>query len=66
MSNVQSLQVYVLRLVKGPNFIELQQSGLHDASSHENDGSKYLKYDQIIAVHDAAVTVPQLSAGTCR
>ena len=35
--------------------------GLHDASSHENDGSKYLKHDQIVAVHDAAVTVPQLS-----
>jgi hypothetical protein len=38
-----------LRLVKDPNFIELQHSGLHDASGHENDGSKYLEYDQIIA-----------------
>ena len=55
-----------LRLVKGPNFIELQQSGLHDASSHENDKSEYLKYDQIIAVHDSAVTAPQLSGAVIR
>jgi hypothetical protein len=50
-----------LRRVFGSDFVELQRSGLHDASSHENDGSKYLKHDQIVALHDATVTAPQLS-----
>ncbi len=30
------------------DFVEVQRSGLQDASSHENDGSKYLKHDQIV------------------
>jgi hypothetical protein len=41
------------------NFFELQRSGLHDdASSDENDGSKYLKHDQIVAMHDVANCTP--------
>jgi hypothetical protein len=43
------------------DLIELQRCSLHDASSHENDGSKYLKYDQVVSVQDAAITVQQLS-----
>ncbi len=37
-----------------------------DASSHENGGSKCRKYDQIIAVTDAAITAPQLSGTVIR
>jgi hypothetical protein len=55
-----------LQRVIGRDFVELQHSGLHDASSHENDGSKYLKHDQIVAVHDAAVTAPQVSGTVLR
>jgi hypothetical protein len=46
----------------GSNFIELQRCGLRYSSSHENDGSKYLEYDRIVSVHDAVITVPQLSS----
>jgi hypothetical protein len=46
--------MYSLRVLTGRYFIELQRCGLHDSSSHENDGSKYLKYDQIVSVHDSA------------
>jgi hypothetical protein len=34
---------------------------LHNASSHENDGSKYLKNDRMVLVHYAAITAPELS-----
>ncbi len=42
--------MYCLRLVTCRIFFELQRSCLHvvhDAHSHEKDGSKYFKYDQI-------------------
>jgi hypothetical protein len=31
-----------------------------------NDGSKYLKFDQIVEVYDATVTAPQLSGAVFR
>ena len=34
--------------------------------SHHNDGSKKLKYDQIILVHEAAKTAPALSGAVLR
>ena len=34
--------------------------------SHDEDGSKYLKYDQIISVSEAAITVPNLSGSAIR
>jgi hypothetical protein len=61
------MQVYVqLRVLTGRHFIELQRCCLHDSSSHENDGSKYLKYDHVDSVYDAAITAPQLSGGQLR
>ena len=39
----------------------LERCGLHDVHSHEEDGSKYLKYEQIIALSEAAITAPNLS-----
>ncbi len=44
-----------------PDFIELQRHGLYDKDSHDNDGSKKLKYDQIVSVVGAAKTAPTLS-----
>ncbi len=44
----------------------ISKCDLHDASSHENDGSKYFKYDRIVSVHDAAISVPQLSGAQLR
>jgi hypothetical protein len=46
------------RLVTGQDFIELQRHGLHDKDSYDNDGSKKLKYNQIVLVHEAAKTAP--------
>jgi hypothetical protein len=67
MFNAQSLHVSVLSPTRDlPRFIELQRSGLYNANSHKTDGSKYLKYGQIIAVHDATVTEPQLSCTVIR
>jgi hypothetical protein len=52
--------------VTGPDFIELQRHGLHDKDSHDNDGSKKLKYDQIVSVVEAAKTAPTLSGAVLR
>ncbi len=48
--------------------LELQRSELrHDAASHAQDDSKKLKYKQKVAIRDAVVTAPQLSAAMlCR
>ncbi len=40
----------------------LEQCGLYDVHSHEEDASKYLKYEQIILVSEAAITAPNLSS----
>ncbi len=49
-----------------PDFLELQRYGLHDKDSHDNDGSKKLKYEQIVSVHKAAKTAPTLSSAVLR
>ncbi len=54
------------RLVTGLKFIELQRHGLHDKDSHDNDGSKKLKYDLSVSVHEAAKTAPTLSGAVLR
>jgi hypothetical protein len=36
------------------------------AASHAQDDSKKLKYEQMVAIRDAVVTVPQLSAAMLR
>ncbi len=51
---------YLICTATGKIFLNIERSGLHDASSHENDSSKYLKYYQIISIHDAAVTTASL------
>ena len=55
-----------IRVVIGQDFKELQRCGLHDANSHADDGSKYLKYDQIISVSEAVVSAPTASGATLR
>jgi hypothetical protein len=53
----------MLRLVRCNDFMELQRSELrHQADSHEQDCSKRLKYAQMVAIREAVVTAPQLSA----
>jgi hypothetical protein len=44
----------------------LEQCGLHDVHSHEEDGSKYLKYEQIISLSEAAITAPIFSGSAIR
>ncbi len=61
MSDAPSLQMFLLSLARDwPRLCRASAQWsavtLHDASSHENDGSKYLKHDQIVAIHDAAIT----------
>jgi hypothetical protein len=49
------------------DYFELQRSELHHhAASHAQDDSKKLKYEQMIAIRDAVVTAPQLSAAMLR
>jgi hypothetical protein len=38
----------------------------HHAESHDSDASKYLRYDQIIAVADGVTIALQQSAATLR
>ena len=57
----------VLRLVMCKDYVELQRSELrHNASSHAQDDSKTLKYEQMIAIREAAITAQQLSAAMLR
>ena len=44
----------------------LERCRLYDMKSHATDKSKYLKYDQIISMLEAAVTAPNLSAAVIR
>ncbi len=47
--------------------LEPQSSELrHHAASHAQDDSKKPKYEQMVAIRDAVVTVPQLSASMLR
>jgi hypothetical protein len=57
----------MLRLVMAKDYLELQRSELrHHTSSHAQDDSKKLKYEQMVAIRDAVVTAPQLSASMLR
>ena len=56
----------ILRVVTGPDFIELQRCWLHDRHSHGNDQSKNLTYTQIVSVVEAAKTAPTLSGSVLR
>ncbi len=57
----------MLRLVVAKDYLELQRSELrHHAASHAQDDSKKLKYEQMVAIRDAVVTAPQLSAAMLR
>jgi hypothetical protein len=51
---------------RGVGSLTLERFGLHDMKSHATDKSKYLKYDQIISLSEAAVTVSNLSATVIR
>ena len=42
-----------IRIMEGPGWKQLHRFGEHDASSHKQDKSKYLKHEQIVAVSDA-------------
>ena len=54
-------------MTKVEEYIELQRSELlHQADSHALDCSKKLKYNQVLAIRDAVVTAPQLSARVLR
>jgi hypothetical protein len=46
---------------RGEGILILEHCGLHNVHSHEEDGSKYLKYDQIISLSEAEITAPNLS-----
>jgi hypothetical protein len=49
----------MLQLVMAGDYVELQR---REHSSHVEDGSKRLKYDQMVATREAVMTAPQLSA----
>jgi hypothetical protein len=52
----------MLRLVMAGDYVEVQRSkNRHQADSHAEDGSKRLKYDQMVAIRKTVITVPQLS-----
>ena len=55
-----------IRIVEGPNFKLLEFVGEHNANSHDDDRSVYLKHDQIVAVHDAVTVAPTISAAQLR
>ena len=55
-----------MRVVIGPDFVELQRCGLHDRNSHDNDRSKKLTHQQIAAVVEAAKTARTLSCTVLR
>jgi hypothetical protein len=53
----------MLLLVMAKDYVEFHQSELrHHAASHAQDDSKKLEYAQMVAIREAAVTAPQLSA----
>ncbi len=58
----------MLQLVMAKDYLELQRIELrHQSASHAQDDSKKLKYEQMVAIRDAVVTVQQLSASIlCR
>jgi hypothetical protein len=55
--------MFSLLVLTGCDFIELQRCCLLHSSSHEIDGPKYLKYDQVVSVHDTAITLQEHGVG---
>jgi hypothetical protein len=55
-----------IRVGRGRGLLILEGCGLHDVHSHDEDGSKYLKYVQIISLSEAAITEPNLSGSAIR
>ncbi len=67
LSFAASVQVHEdYHVGRGGGILILERYGLHDVHSHEEDGSKYLKYDQIISLSEAAITAPNLSGSAIR
>jgi hypothetical protein len=48
--------------MEGADWIQLNWCCNHNANSHDEDKSKNLKYDQIVAVTDAVTIAQQQSA----
>ncbi len=42
-----------IRMLYGPDWMQLDLCSEHNANSHNGDKPKYLKYDQIVAISDA-------------
>ena len=55
-----------MRVVTGPDFLELQRCGLHDKNSHDNDQSKTLTYAEINSVVEAVKTAPTMPGSEIR
>ena len=55
-----------IRIKTGPDFTQIEKHGKHNVNSHDEDKSKYLKHDQIVAVSDAVTVAPNLSAAVLR
>ncbi len=53
-------------IIEGPDWIQLDRCGEHNANSHDDDQSKYVKHEQIVAVADAVTVAPQQSASQLR
>ncbi len=53
-------------VMESADWMQLDQCGEHNANSHDEDKSKYLKHDQIVAVTDAVTIAPQQSAAQFR
>jgi hypothetical protein len=48
-----------IRILYGPDWMQLDRCGEHNANSHDDDKSKYLNYDQIVAISDAVTFAPR-------
>jgi hypothetical protein len=48
--------------MEGPEYMQLDRCGEHNATSHDEDSTKYLKQDQIVSVTDTVTLAPQQSA----
>ena len=55
-----------VRIITGRGYKRLEFSGIHDENSHADDKSKSLRYNQIVAIHDAVLVAPSQSAAVLR
>ena len=55
-----------IRVLEATGWKQLDRVGEHNADSHKEDKSKYLKHDQTIAVADVVTIAPQQSAAQLR